>query len=251
MKKSEIAMQFERTAASHFVLSAAALVANALFTNLLTLLELPQIFHYIVQFFAVVFFVFAYVMTIKGFCTVNKACKLSEENENFYVGKNLTVLSVLSFVLTVLFELAALFLYMLVYQYASADSLTQADLQAANNLRIITSLVLIAVQLVSISLPYIFYLWKIHKNTPKTDSINNFALLAMIVLLVQLAIGVLNSLYTIKGSSSSFLSGFSGVLMTVKYVILLLFFITRKKNLLTAEAQTAADASDSAEAEQE
>lgn len=235
MKKSEIARQYDEKATLLFIAAAAVLTLNALLNNLLSAFStVPKGLYSVVQFLTLLFILFAYVVTIKGFSYVNKACKLSEENENFYMGKNLMVFSVLSFIFTVIFELIILVLYFILYKYKTAESLTQADLQAANNVKILTAIVLIAAQLTAIAVPYIFYLWRIHKNTPKIDSINNFALLTMLVLIVQLAIGILNALYTIKGAQTSFLSHFSDILLTVKYAVLLLFFIARRKSLLAA-----------------
>lgn len=237
MKKSEIARQYDEKATLLFIAAAAVLTLNSLLNNLLSAISAPKTLNYVVQFFTVVFILFAYVVTIKGFGYVNKACKLSEENENFYMGKNLMIFSVLSLILTMIFEMIILVLYLILYKYTSAESLTQADLQAANNVKVLTAIMLIAAQLTAIAVPYIFYLWRIHKNTPKTDSINNFALLTMLVLIVQLAIGILNALYTIKGAQTSFLSHFSDILLTGKYAVLLLFFIARRKSLSAPSAE--------------
>lgn len=234
MKKSEIARQYDEKATLLFIAAAAALTINSLLNNILSAFSVPKAFNYVIQFLTVVFILFAYAVTIKGFGFVNKACKLSETNENFYMGKNLMVFSVLSLVFTMIFELIILVLYLILYKYSSAESLTPADLQAANNIKVLTAIMLIAAQLTAIAVPYIFYLWRIHKNTPKSDSINNFALLTMLVLIVQLAIGILNALYTIKGAQTSFLSHFSDILLTGKYAVLLLFFIARRKSLLAA-----------------
>lgn len=232
MKKSEIARQYEFKATTMFIAAAIALVANSVLTNIVNAFELSSVFKYIVQFFVVAFIIFAYVMTIKGFSVVSKATKLSEENENFYMGRNLKIMSVASLILSVIAEMLILVCYLLLYNYSAAQSLSADDINAANNLRIITAAILVFAQLVAISTPYIFYLWKIHKFTPKSDSINNFALLTMIILCVQLVIGIMNPLYTIKGNSSSFISSFSGILLSLKYIILLLFFITRRKGLM-------------------
>ena len=232
MKKSEIAKQYEFKATTMFIAASIALVANSVLTNIVNAFELSSVFKYIVQFFVVAFIIFAYVMTIKGFSIVSKATKLSEENENYYMGRNLKIMTVASLVLSVIAELFILICYLLLYNYSVAQNLSADDITAANNLRIITAVILVFAQLVAISTAYIFYLWKIHKFTPKNDSINNFALLTMIVLCVQLVIGIMNPLYTVKGSSSAFISSFSGILLSLKYIILLLFFITRRKGLM-------------------
>ena len=55
----------------------------------------------------------------------------------------------------------------------------------------------------------------------------------MIVFVVHMVISILNSVYSIKGGENSFLPGFSSVVNTVKFVVLLAFFMVRRKNLQT------------------
>lgn len=223
--------QYDLKATNMFIFASAALLVNAVIAGIQSAVNMPSGLNAVLQIVALTATVFAYVIIIRAFGDVNRACKLSEENENYYLGRNLMILSVLSLILTLIFTFAVVFLRMLLGKYAEASSLTPADVKAANNIGIILSLVLIAAQASAVSTPIIFYLWKIHKNTPKSDSVNNFALLTMIIMLVHLAIGVLNPLYSIKGGDTGFLAGFSEILLIVQYIVLLLFFITRKKGV--------------------
>lgn len=226
--------QYDLKATNMFIFASAALLVNAVITGVQAVVSLPSGLNIFLQIIALTATVFAYVIIIRAFGDVNRACKLSEENENYYLGKNLTVLSVLSLILTLIFTVAVVFLRMLLSKYAEASSLTPTDVKAANNISIILSLVLIAAQASAVSTPIIMYLWKIHKYTPKSDSVNNFALLTMIIMLVHLAIGILNPLYSIKGSDTGFLASFSRVLLIIQYIVLLLFFITRRKGIATS-----------------
>lgn len=237
MKKVEIAKQFDYNATTIFIASSVALAAAAVLTYMVSAFEnMNSISKIIFQILSVIFMIFAYIMTVRGFSFVNKACKLSEANENYYLGKNLMIFSILSIILSVILEIVALVFYMMLYSYQQTESLTPSDVEAANNVRIITAIVVIAAQLVSIAMPYIFYLWRIHKITPKSDSANSFALLTMFIMIVQIAIGILNSLYSIKGGDTSFLSSFTEILKVVEYLVLVIFFAVRRKGLKTVKA---------------
>lgn len=239
MKKIEMAKQYDYNATTVFVTAAIALSVSSLLNYIVSVISsINSTVEIICQILVFAFMIFAYVMTIKGFSFVNKACKVSESNENYYLGKNLTVFSVLSLILSAILEIVALVFYMLIYSYQQTDELSADDLSALNNIRIITAIVVIAVQFVSIAVPYIFYLWKIHKILPKTDSANSFALFTMFVMIVQIAIAVLNSLYGIKGSDTSFLSSFTEILKVIEYLVLFAFFFTRRKGLAAAKSET-------------
>lgn len=237
MKKSEIVRQNDLQATTIFVAAAIGLFANSVLSGLQSIMNISSGILLFIQLVALACLIFANVMTIKGFGFVNKACKLSEENENYFFGKNLMIFSIISFILTLILTIAAWLFSQILNQYAVAPSLSLADISAANNLKIILAVILIAAQIVAISTPYIFYLWRIHKDTPKADSLNNFALLAMIVFIVHLAIGVLHSIYSINGGEIAFLASFSRILLIVKYLVLMLFFITRRKFLAAPPEQ--------------
>ncbi len=238
MKKSEIAMQYEHRCTDMFIAASIALTTNAVLSLLINSVDnMPSAVTVISQLLAIAFTLFAYIITIKGFSVLDKACRLSEENENYYMGRNLKRLSIASFVLTLVMGFVAVMFNVMLSVYANnADSLTEADKTAAMNLSIITAVVLILEQIVVISTVYIIYFWKIHKYTTKSNSINNFALLTMIVMLVQLVIGILSTVYTFRGSNA-FLNGFSSVLLIVKYILLLVFFILRRKSFTVKDEQ--------------
>lgn len=242
MKKSEIAKGLDVKATTIFIATAVALVANSLINNLTRLPDISAVAETVGAAFVVLTSLFSYVMLVRGFAAVDKACKLCEKNENYYMGKNLTVFSVVCIIMGVILSIAALIFSVFISKYNAAEGLTPSDLQARNNVVVITALINIAMQFFSISTPFIFYLWRIHKVTPKSDKINTFALLAMVIMIVHLAIGVLNSIYTVKGSANSFLPDFSSILNTVKYLVLLLFFFTRKKSLLADKKEIVGEA---------
>lgn len=232
MKKKDLVIRLDSQATGIFAVSAVGLTSSAVLVYLTSAISsMNSVVSVIFQAVSVAFMIFAYVMTVKGFTVVNKACKLSETNEYYYFGRNMTVFSILSIVLSVIFEVAAFVLYMMLSMYSDAQALTPEDMTAAGNLRTITAIVVIAAQLVSISMPYIFYMWHIHKLVDKSDRIGTFALFTMFVMLVQTGIVILNSVYSVRGGDTSFLSSFAEILKVIEYLNLAIFFAVRKKKL--------------------
>ena len=238
MKKSDIAKGLDLKATSFFTATATALAVNAILNVLSGAFDMPSVAKILIAAFVAFFSLFSCVMIIKGFVAVDKACKLSEKNENFYMGRNLTVFSVICIVFTVLLFVAALIFSMFIAEYNSAEGLTASDVQARNNILVMTAVVNILMQFFAVSTPFIFYLWKIFRLTPESKSISNFALLSMIIFIVHLVISILNAVYSIRGGGNSFLPGFSGILNTVKYLVLLAFFMVRRKLLLSIPSET-------------
>lgn len=238
MKKSEIAKGLDLKATSVFIATVTALAVNALLNNFIRVFDMPVIAEMFVAIVVILFSLFSYVMIVRGFVAVDKACKLSEKNENFYMGRNLTVFSVVCIIFSVILSIAVLVFSMFIAEYNAASGLTLSDVQARNNILVITALVNIAMQIFAVSTPFIFYLWKIYKLAPENKTISNFALLSMIVLVVHLVISILNAVYSIRGGGNSFLPGFSSALNTVKYVVLLAFFMLRRNTLLAAPEET-------------
>lgn len=228
MKKSEIVKQLDIKATSIFMAASIALTVGGVLSHILNSIKDASVIGTVINIVSFLFIIVAYVFTIKGFVVLDKACRHSEQNENYYMGKNLKLMAILSLILSVILQIVSFVFYLFLQSYAKAPSLTPSDLKAAANVKIITAIVLIISQLVSISMVYIVYLWKLHTITSKKDSLNNFALLTMFILIIQLAIAILNSAYTIMGKQSTFLSDFSSVLMVIKYVVLTLFFVARK-----------------------
>lgn len=233
MKKSEIAKGHDIKATSVFIATVTALSVNSLLNNFTRAFDMPAIVEKLVAFVVIVFSLFSYVMLVRGFVFVDKACRLSEKNENFYMGRNLTVFSVACIILYAVLSIVALVFSMFIAEYNAAEGLTASDVQARSNILVITALVNISMQIFAISTPFIFYLWKIYRFATEDKMISNFALLSMIVMIVHLVIGILNAVYSVRGAGNSFLPGFSSALNTVKYLVLLAFFMLRRKSLLS------------------
>ncbi|MBQ7962531.1 MAG: hypothetical protein IJ289_08010 [Clostridia bacterium] len=234
MKKSEIARQFDYKATTFLLTAAIALTLNSILNNIVTNVDVSVVMNVILTAFVMIFAVFADIMTIKGFIVVNKSCKLSEDNQNYYLGKKLTVMTVVFIVVGIILTLIALFMSILIAQYEQLDVLTAEDETARMNMMILTAIVNIALQFVAISTPFIIYIWKLRGTMPAKDKLSNFALLTVLVLIVQLAIGVLNSMYIAKSTHSTFLTSFSEILLTVKYLVLTLFLFARRKSIAEA-----------------
>lgn len=231
MRKSEIARSLDSKATSIFFITAAALVLNSLISNILRADSINSIIASIGAIIVTIIGPVAVILQMRGFAVVDKACRLSEKNENYYMGKNLLVVSVVCFVVAVILGIAAIVLSFMLAQYDVADVLSASDKQAMNNIVAITAVVNIAMQFFAVSTPFILYLWKIYNLTDKKTKVGTVALLALVLLVLHLAIGVLNSIYSIRSADNSFLPGFSGILNTVKYAVLLVFFVMRKNQL--------------------
>ncbi|MBO5934877.1 MAG: hypothetical protein J6Q94_05250 [Clostridia bacterium] len=238
MRKSDIAKGLDLKATSIFIATVTALAVNSLLNNFTRVFDMHLVVKVLIAVFVAVFSLFSCVMIVRGFATVDKACKLSEKNENFYMGRNLTIFSVICIVFTVVLFVAVLLFSKFIAEYNSAEGLTASDVQARNNILVLTAVINIVMQFFAVSTPFIFYLWKIYKLTPESKKISNFALLAMIIFVVHLVISILNSVYSIRGVENSFLPGFTGILNTVKYLVLLAFFMIRRKHLLSIPEET-------------
>lgn len=237
MKKSEIAKSLDIKATALLGLAALTLLMNSIVNNITRAVSMPDVAENICAIFVSTVSIFTYVFAVKGFSNVNKACKLCEKNENYYMGRNLTVFTVVCVVLGIILTVIALAFSVIISQYAAAEVLTPSDIQARDNVLVITAIINIATQFCSISTPFIFYLWKIYKLTPANEKIGKFALLTVIVLVVHLVISVLNSVYSIRTAENNFLPAFSSILNTVKYIVLTAFFIVRKNYLLKIETE--------------
>lgn len=232
MKKSEIARQFDYKATVFLITAVIALALNSILNSIVNSFDSNAVFEGILAVLVALFAIFADIMTVKGFLVVNKSCKLSEQNQNYYMGKKLTILSVVCIVAGFILSIVAIFFTLMLEQYNQGTVLTADEETARMNMMIITSVVNIALQLLAISTPYIIYIWQLRKSMKKEDKLNNFALITVIVLILQLAIGILNSIYIVKGAYSTFLSSFSEILLTVKYLVLALFLFARRQSLI-------------------
>ena len=231
MRKSEIARSLDSKATSIFIITVAALVLNSLISNIIRVDSVNSIVSSIGAILVTIAAPVAVILQMRGFAVVDKACRLSEKNENYYMGKNLLVTSIVCFAVTVILGIAAIVLSFMLAQYNTAEALSASDKQAMNNIVVLTAVVNIAMQFFAVSTPFIFYLWKIYNLTDKKTKVGTVGLLAIVMLVLHIAIGILNSIYTIRGADNSFLPDFSGILNTVKYAVLLVFFIMRKSQL--------------------
>lgn len=234
MKKSEIARQFDYKATTFLLTASIALTLNTILNNIVNNVDVPVVLNSVLAGIVSIFAFFADIMTIRGFLTVNKSCKLSEDNQNYYLGKKLTVMTVVFIVVGVILTFIAIAMSVLVAQYDQLETLTYEDETARMNMLILTTIVNIVLQFVAISTPYIVYVWKLRSTIPAKDKLYNFALITVIVMVVQLAIGILNSTYILRNSDSTFLTAFSEILATVKYLVLTVFLFLRRNSIITS-----------------
>lgn len=235
MKKSEIASGLDSKANAFFIAAAISLAANSILSNLARAFDLGTAAETILAFIVVLFSIASYITTIKGFVFFDKTCRISEKNENYYAGRNLVVFTAICIIFTVILSIAALVFSMFLAEYNSADGLTASDVQARNNVLVIITIINVLMQFFAISTPYIFYVLNTYKFTNGNKTITNLALFTMIVMIVHLVIGILNSVYTVRGSDNNFLPGFTSILNSVKYIVLLVFFFIKKQNTSTVE----------------
>lgn len=183
----------------------------------------------ICSFVMIVASLFTFIMTIKGFGKLKNACMLNDKNENYYLGRNLQRLAVATLPVTVILTLVVSFVAMFSAQYASVNDITAADYNAYSNLLVTAAIISIVMQIFDITLPYMIYLWKIYKS-----SADNFALLTVIIMVTQIIIAALNSIYTARGSDNSFLASFTIVLDVVEGLALMIFFMRKiRKNRIS------------------
>ena len=228
MKKTEDARVLSIKSDSCFLAAAVALVTSSVMVNLAGVFGTETTAEFVMYVFCTVVMIaaslFTFVMTVKGFGLVKKSCMLDEKNVNYYLGRNLQRLSVATVLITVVLTLVTSFIFVLTSQYSTAEQLSSADYQAYNNLLNIVAVISIIMMIFDITLPYMIYLWKIHKSSGG----DNFALLTVIIMLVQIIIASLNSVYSVRGSDNSFLSSFSVILEVVEGIALMLFFLKRR-----------------------
>lgn len=231
MKKSEIAKQFDYKATTFLLTAVIVLTVNSICGNIVNNFEVPVVLNSVLLAIVSLCAIFADIMTIRGFLAVNKSCKLSEDNQNYYMGKKLTVMTVVFIIVGTILTFIAIAMSVLVEQYNQLESLTYEDETARMNMLVLTTIVNIVLQFVAISTPYIIYVWKLRSVIPAKDKLNNFALITVLVMIVQLAIGILNSTYIMKNSDSTFLTAFSEILSTVKYIVLAVFLFLRRNSI--------------------
>ena len=227
MNNSPDAKIFNAKADSLFFTAAISLTASSVLSNLVNVFDTGTAAGKALNIICTVFFIAAailsFVMTIKGFGLVNKSCKIDERNENYYLGRNMQILTVFSAVITVVLMIVTSVLYVAVSKYTGLETATPADYQSYRNLLVIVAVVSIIMIIFDITLPYMIYLWNMHKSSGG----NNFALLVVIIMVVQIIIASLNSIYSARGSDNSFLMSFTVILDVAERLALMLFFLKR------------------------
>ncbi len=229
MEKSEIAKQFELRATKFLFFAAAALCANSVLSLMQSRFK-GDVITGVIAAFASILAIFVDVMCIKGFMEINKNCKLSENNQNYYLGRNLIIITFVVIVVGAILSMGATVFKMLVLQY-EGNQLTPADEQARANLFTISAILNILLQVSSIATPFIVYLWKTYKSAKNTDKTATVALLTVVVMVVHIVIASLNSVYIAKANPSSFLTVFSEILSVAKYVLLVVYFAIKNSRL--------------------
>ncbi len=218
-----------------FLLASVILLLNTILSAVLSKTGVAGFLSVFLRAVSFILFFSSFIAAIMGFTKLDKYLRSDEDNENYYLGATLKRFSIVCFILSIIFGAAIFALYSLYLRYSEAGNLTPADIKAADNIRILTALCLIAFQIVSVSTSFIVLLWKIYKITPKSDKTNYLCLFTLVVLAVQLVIGVLNAYYGMSGYETSFLADFSSILLFVKYLLLTLFFLLKYKE---SSAQT-------------
>ena len=143
-------------------------------------------------------------------------------------------------VIAIILGLLAALLTAMNAQYDTLEVLTPSDEQARFNMMIIIAIFNTCLQILAVSTLYIIYVWNIYKSIRENNLLSKLALLTTIIMVVHLAIGILNSVYIVKGSHSTFLVGFTEILQTFKYVVLALFLFMRRRNIsdaITADSE--------------
>ena len=181
-----------------------------------------------------VFFSFAYIIAIRGFAVIDKAYKLRSGRSCYYLGRRLAVFTGVCFAVTLACEGFLMFSYASMSQYAAKGTLTAQEAGAVVNLHTLTAYVMLIMQLFSLSTCFIIYLFKIRSISPSPAS-SNFALLAALLMILQLGIGIVSSVYTLRRSTSDYLVDFSSVLLVIKYIVGLVFFLYRRHMLSEEE----------------
>ena len=203
---------------------------NSVLSNFTGNSDITVVMNRVIAGFVSVFAFVAYIIMIAGFINLNKTCKLNDDNPNYYMGKKLTTLTIACFLLGIVLSFAAIILNTLIAQYNTVETLTQQDEQARMNLMILTAIINICLQLFAVSTPFIFYLWKL-RSIIDDKKLVNFALLTLIVMVVQTTIGILNASYIVKNSQSEFLTSFAEILFTIKFLLLSIFLYLYRNNI--------------------
>ncbi len=233
MKKTIDARLLSSKSNTNFLVASISLVASSVMANFANVFNSKSTVMYIVcTCFMVIASLMTFVMTVKGFGLFEKLCMLDDKNANYFLGRKLKRLSIFTIIFPFVCTLAVSFVFVLTSQYESMENLSGADITAKNNLLVIAAVFSILMMIFDITLPYMIYLFNIHKSSGG----DNFALLVAIIMIVQISIASLNAIYSVKGADISFLSSFSVVLDVIEGLALMLYF-KRNQNKLAENAE--------------
>lgn len=231
MNNSPVMKISDSKADTYFLVAAISLVTNSVMVNLANAFDKETASGKVITVFCGLMMIASglasYIATIKGFGFVNKKCMLDDNNPNYYLGRKLQRLAVASVFVTIILTIVTSVIFVVASQYIEAEALTAADRKAYDNLLGIVAIVSIITVIFDITLPYMIYLWNIHKASGG----DNFALLVVIIMVVQIIIASLNSIYAARGNDNSFLATFSILLDVLEGIALMLFFFKRKQAL--------------------
>ena len=91
MKKSEIVKQLDIKATSIFMAASIALTVGGVLSHILNSITDATAIGTVINIISFLFIIVAYVFTIKGFVVLDKACRHSEQNENYYLSHRFTM----------------------------------------------------------------------------------------------------------------------------------------------------------------
>ncbi len=229
--KSDISRIYEARGSGYLAVSCIALVVTSALNLMQNSLPSGGAGAWVITAVTLLFFVFAYIASIRGFLVLDKAYKLKDGHSCYYVGRNLAIATVICFIVTLICEGFLVFSYIAMAQYAKKPVFTTEEIATISNLRAISAVLMLIMQVFSVGTCFIVYLFKIRQLSP-TPAASNFALLTALLMIIQLVIGVISAVYTMGSNTSDYLVHFSSILLVVKYLVGLAFFLSRRNSLL-------------------
>ena len=229
--KSDISRIYEARGSGYLAVSCIALVVTSAINIMQNALHSGGVYVWVMMAVALVFFAFAYIAAIRSFLIIDKAYKLKDGHSCYYLGKKLAIFTVICFIVHMFCEGFLVFSYAAMSQYALKSGLTPEEVTTYSNLRTLSAVVMLIMQVFSVGTCFIIYLLRIRQLSP-TPSASNFALLTALLMIIQLVIGVISAIYTLRGNTSDYLVSFSSILLVVKYIVGLVFFFSRRNSLI-------------------
>jgi hypothetical protein len=220
--KQQVTVGYQAKSYLYFGIASIMLACNAIGERFLNDTDISDGLRMVFIAVSLVFYIASYVFSIKGFSVFSRACRLTETNDCYYLGRNLKILSFISLLVTLICEFLTIIFYILLRQYAGR-MLTSDETVASQNIMIISGIVVIVMQICSLSSLYIIFFLK-NRRLVSVKSFRDFSLFAGILLTVQLIIGIISRVFAISGQNISFLSDFSMILQIIKYLIMIIYF---------------------------